>query len=74
FAKIRLYFVLWLMFMVFTGMTFVMILPDTQVAQTLGGALATMLSIFAGFLISPGKIPDGWLFAYYLDPLHYIVE
>ncbi|CAM9420757.1 unnamed protein product, partial [Hapterophycus canaliculatus] len=53
---------------------FLQILPDTKVAQTLGGVLTTMFSIFAGFLISPGKIPDAWLFAYYLNPLHYIVE
>ncbi|CAN0376517.1 unnamed protein product, partial [Scytosiphon promiscuus] len=50
------------------------ILPDTKVAQTLGGALTSVFSIFAGFLISPGKIPEPWLFAYYLNPLHYIVE
>ncbi|CAM9128278.1 unnamed protein product [Scytosiphon promiscuus] len=68
------YFLLWVMFMVFMGMTFVMILPDTQVAQTIGGVMTTMFSIFAGFLISPAKIPDGWLFAYYLSPLHYVVE
>ncbi|CAM9674100.1 unnamed protein product, partial [Scytosiphon promiscuus] len=69
-----LYFLLWVMFMVFSGMMFVMILPDTKVAQTLGGALTSVFSIFAGFLISPGKIPEPWLFAYYLNPLHYIVE
>lgn len=49
-------------------------LPDVKVAQTLAGALASMFSLFAGFLIGPSKVPDGWLFAYYLDPLHYIVE
>lgn len=50
------------------------VLPDTKVAQTLGGALSSMFSLFAGFLISPAKVPDGWLFAYYLSPLHYVVE
>ncbi|CAB1108061.1 ABC [Ectocarpus sp. CCAP 1310/34] len=69
-----LYFLLWTMFMVFTGMMFVMVLPNTQVAQTLAGALSSMFSLFAGFLISPAKIPDPWLFAFYLNPLHYVVE
>ncbi|CAN0233539.1 unnamed protein product, partial [Laminaria digitata] len=60
--------------MVFTGMLFVMVLPDTKVAQTLAGALSSMFSLFAGFLISPAKVPGFWLWAYYLNPLHYIVE
>ena len=50
------------------------VLPNTQVAQTLAGALSSMFSLFAGFLISPAKIPDPWLFAFYLNPLHYVVE
>ena len=50
------------------------VLPDTKVAQTMGSAMASVLSLFAGFLISPAKVPDFWLFAYYLNPLHYIVE
>ena len=50
------------------------VLPDTKVAQTLAGILASMFSLFAGFLISPSKVPDFWLWAYYLSPLHYVVE
>ncbi|CAM9975163.1 unnamed protein product [Scytosiphon promiscuus] len=74
FLMFWLYFLLWTMLMVFTGMMMVMVLPDSQVAQTLGGVLTTMFSVFAGFLISPAKIPDGWLFSYYMNPLHYVVE
>lgn len=50
------------------------ILPDTKVAQTLAGVLSSMFSLFAGFLISPAKVPDPWIWAYYLSPLHYVVE
>eukprot|EP00903_Cladosiphon_okamuranus_P018818 g17309.t1 len=69
-----LYFLLWVAFMVFMGHLFVMVLPDTKVAQTLGGVLSSMFSLFAGFLISPAKVPDPWIWAYYLNPLHYVVE
>eukprot|EP00752_Nemacystus_decipiens_P004290 g3919.t1 len=69
-----LYFLLWVSFMVFLGHMFVMVLPDTKVAQTLGGILSSMFSLFAGFLISPAKVPDPWIWAYYLSPLHYVVE
>lgn len=34
----------------------VQILPDSQVAQTLGGILASLFTLFSGFLISPEKI------------------
>ncbi|CAM9737972.1 unnamed protein product [Ascophyllum nodosum] len=69
-----LYFTLWVMYMVFTGMFFVMALPNVQVAQTLGGVLTSLYSLFAGFMISPAKITDFWLWGYYLDPLHYTIE
>ncbi|CAM9793211.1 unnamed protein product [Hapterophycus canaliculatus] len=69
-----LYFFLWTVLTVFMGMMLVMVLPDSQVAQTVGGPLTTVFSIFAGFMISPAQIPDGWLAMYYLNPLHYIIE
>ncbi|CAM9917474.1 unnamed protein product, partial [Ectocarpus sp. 13 AM-2016] len=69
-----LYFILWISLLVFTGMMLVMVLPNIQVAETLGSALSSMFSLFAGFLINPAKVPDPWLFAYYLNPLHYVVE
>lgn len=50
------------------------VLPDAQVAQTVAGPLGSLFSLFAGFLISPANIPDGWLFAHYLSPLHYVLE
>eukprot|EP00904_Undaria_pinnatifida_P014208 jgi/Undpi1/9918/HiC_scaffold_28.g12372.m1 len=69
-----LYFFLWTTFMVFLGMFLVTILPDTKVAQTVGGVLSSMFSLFAGFVIAPSKVPGFWLWAYYLDPLHYVFE
>ncbi|CAN0064159.1 unnamed protein product, partial [Ectocarpus sp. 13 AM-2016] len=35
-----LYFILWIALMVFTGMMLVMVLPNIQVAETLGSALS----------------------------------
>ncbi|CAM9164398.1 unnamed protein product [Ectocarpus sp. 13 AM-2016] len=69
-----MFFVLWETFMVFTGMTFVFIIPSFSTAGVFAGTLVSMFSVFAGFLISPAKIPGLWLWAYYLNPLHYIVE
>lgn len=49
-------------------------LPDSKVAGTVAGIMSSVFNLFAGFLISPAMIPDYWLFAYYLSPLHYVVE
>ncbi|CBJ30625.1 conserved unknown protein [Ectocarpus siliculosus] len=69
-----MYFMLWVTFMVFNGMMFVFIIPSFSTAGVLAGTLVSMFSVFAGFLISPAKIPGLWLWAYYLNPLHYILE
>ncbi|CAN0205463.1 unnamed protein product, partial [Scytosiphon promiscuus] len=64
-----LFFFLWVTFMVFNGMMFVFVIPNFATAGNLAGTLVSMLSVFAGFLISPAKIPGLWLWAYYLNPV-----
>lgn len=46
-------------------------LPNTQVAQTLAGVITSLFTFFAGFLLSPAKVPGadgcselvGWLWS-----------
>lgn len=39
-------------------------LPNVEVAQTLGGVMSSMFSLFAGFLISPAMVPG--IYIYYV--------
>ncbi|EGG18232.1 ABC transporter G family protein [Cavenderia fasciculata] len=47
------------------------LLPD---ADAVGGAVISVLSLYAGFLILPGSIPKGWKWFYHLDFLKYHLE
>jgi len=40
----------------------------------LGGMCITLFSLFCGFMIKPEDFPDFWIFMYWLDPLHYVLE
>jgi hypothetical protein len=40
----------------------------------LGGLTNTILGLFCGFLIAEQNFPTFWLFLYWLDPLHYLLE
>ncbi len=40
----------------------------------LGGMLITLISLFGGFMIKYQDFPDFWVFMYWLDPLHYVME
>ncbi len=35
---------------------------------------STFISLFCGFMIQPQNFPDFWIFMYWLDPLHYVLE
>ncbi|CAM9753538.1 unnamed protein product [Chrysoparadoxa australica] len=69
-----LFFFLNVSFMTFLGQATSMLIGDIKTAQTLGGVINSLLSLFGGFLISPGLLPTYWLFAYWLCPLHYALE
>lgn len=36
--------------------------------------IVLFVALFAGFMIKVVDFPDFWIFMYWLDPLHYVVE
>jgi len=40
----------------------------------LGGMSSTFMSLFCGFMIKPSDFPDFWIFMYWLNPVHYVLE
>ena len=58
----------------FLGQGFMAVFRDSQTAQGFGSLLIGMSSIFGGVLIRPQNINQFWIWAYWLFPLHYILE
>jgi len=42
--------------------------------SVLGGMCITVFNLFCGFMIVPSAFPDFWIFMYWLNPLHYVLE
>ena len=40
----------------------------------MGGMVLTLFSLFCGFMIVPGDFPDFWIFMYWVNPVHYVLE
>jgi len=59
---------------VFIGEAFSAVFRDSQTAQGFGAVLIGMSSIFCGILIRPQSIGRFWVWAYWVFPLHYILE
>nr|XP_043616912.1 pleiotropic drug resistance protein 3-like isoform X2 [Erigeron canadensis] len=57
-----------LMYFTYMGMLLVSITPSFPVAAILQSAFYTMLNLFGGFLIPKPKIPNWWIWMYYLTP------
>ena len=53
-----------MMSMTFFGQFLVVAMPDEQAAQTVGPSTLQLFSLFAGFMITPAKIPAFWRFMY----------
>jgi ABC-type multidrug transport system permease subunit len=53
---------------------FVALLADSVTAQGFGSILISMSSLFAGILIPPQNISQIWIWAYWVFPLHYVLE
>jgi ABC-type multidrug transport system permease subunit len=43
-------------------------------ATVLAGMCSTFISLFCGFMIKSEDFPSFWIFMYWLDPLHYVLE
>jgi len=58
----------------FFGQFLVITMPDLATAQAFGPPITSIFSLFSGFVIQPSKIPDFWKFAYYMSPVHWMLE
>jgi ABC-type multidrug transport system permease subunit len=64
-----------LVFFTYIGQTFMAVFRDSQTAQGFGSLLIAMSSVFAGMLIHhPQDIKPFWIWAYWVFPLHYVLE
>jgi len=68
------YYLLYVSFTTFYAQCLVAALPDAGTAQILGNAFLTLTSNVSGFSITPDKIPDHWIFTYWISPIHYSLE
>ncbi|KAM0064291.1 putative ABC-type sulfate transporter [Helianthus debilis subsp. tardiflorus] len=57
-----------LMYFTYLGMLLVAVTPSFPVAAVLQSAFYTIFNLFAGFLIPKPKIPNWWIWLYYLTP------
>ncbi|KAJ0734531.1 putative ABC-type sulfate transporter [Helianthus annuus] len=57
-----------LMYFNYLGMLLVAVTPSFPVAAILQSAFYTIFNLFAGFLIPKTKIPNWWIWLYYLTP------
>ncbi|XP_071698349.1 pleiotropic drug resistance protein 3-like [Rutidosis leptorrhynchoides] len=57
-----------MMYFTYLGMLLVSMTPSFPVAAILQSAFYTMCNLFAGFLIPKPKIPNWWIWLYYLTP------
>ncbi|PWA55702.1 AAA+ ATPase domain-containing protein [Artemisia annua] len=57
-----------LMYFTYMGMLLVSLTPNFPVAAILQSAFYTMFNLFGGFLIPKPKIPNWWIWLYYLTP------
>lgn len=68
------YYFLYVAYSTFFAQFLIAAFPDQGTAQTIGTAFNTICSSVAGFAITPDKIPDYWIFTYWLAPIHYSLE
>jgi len=58
----------------FLGQMLISVFRDAVTAQGFSAVFIGMSSLFAGTLIAPQNIPQVWIWAYWVFPLHYVVE
>ena len=69
-----LFYFLYVTLMTFFAQLLVACLPNEGTATAIGVAFLTITANVCGFAITPDKIPDYWLFAYWIAPVHYVFE
>ena len=68
------YFFLFVSLLTYMAQFLAAAMPNQQVASSLGMAYLSMTSNVSGFAIRPQDIPGGWMFLYWLAPIHYVLE
>ncbi|KAI3509212.1 hypothetical protein L1887_24319 [Cichorium endivia] len=69
--KVFMYFYAFLctlMYFTYMGMLLVAMTPSFPIAAILQSAIYTIFNLFSGFLIPKPKIPNWWIWLYYLTP------
>jgi ABC-type multidrug transport system permease subunit len=59
---------------VFLGSFLGSALPDELTCAVVVGLIINAFSLFGGFMIKYSDFPDFWVFMYWLNPLHYVME
>eukprot|EP00128_Syssomonas_multiformis_P009220 Colp12_sorted_trinity150504_noHs@29141 len=59
---------------VFLGHMLAALLPNAETAHVVSGMCTIMFNLFCGFMIKPSDFPDFWIFMYWINPLHYVIE
>ena len=68
------YFFLFISLLTYMAQFLAAAMPNQQVASSLGMAYLSMTANVSGFAIRPQDIPGGWMFFYWLAPIHYVLE
>ncbi|RHZ06263.1 hypothetical protein DYB31_007425 [Aphanomyces astaci] len=58
----------------YVGQLLVFWLPTPQMAELLGGGLASLSFIFSGFMIDVETLAVVWRWVYWISPVHYMLE
>ncbi|ETW08012.1 hypothetical protein H310_02390 [Aphanomyces invadans] len=58
----------------YQGHLLVYALPTMQVAVLMGGGLSALLFESSGFMIDGNALSEGWQWAYWVSPVHYMLE
>eukprot|EP00547_Thalassionema_nitzschioides_P003041 CAMPEP_0194205690 /NCGR_PEP_ID=MMETSP0156-20130528/4909_1 /TAXON_ID=33649 /ORGANISM="Thalassionema nitzschioides, Strain L26-B" /LENGTH=1620 /DNA_ID=CAMNT_0038932039 /DNA_START=162 /DNA_END=5024 /DNA_ORIENTATION=+ len=56
------------------GQLFALVTPNEESANGLGGLSVILSVILMGFLISVSMMPDGWVWAYWVNLFHYMLQ
>ena len=62
------------MFCTFMSHALAIVCATEEVVQLVATTCLPLLGMFAGFLLPPTSIPKGWIFMYYITPMHYDLE
>eukprot|EP00457_Paulinella_chromatophora_P000510 gb/GEZN01000510.1/.p1 GENE.gb/GEZN01000510.1/~~gb/GEZN01000510.1/.p1 ORF type:complete len:1304 (-),score=191.80 gb/GEZN01000510.1/:351-4007(-) len=69
-----LVYFLYTVLQVFFGQLLAVAMPTAKIAAAMGAGLIMLWNLFCGFLIPRDKIPQFWIWMYWLSPTRYAIE